>query len=281
MGQAPGLSRRHSATSREQCVLAAGTEFFSRRGRSRSRPLVLFLNTTWGATKATVVTATSEGRRSHFWRAVLGDTAPRDGGSIYARVGERNRPIYLKRDCPRGKMHGRRLRRRRPADTRADPPPSSSPKPYPLLPIQVIDRAALLRLPTAQVANISTQRTRATACTPPLVRAESGELTERRTSSEAASVSPRDLEHEPAVFSTRIELEPCAVGKCPGAASTAHAADRSLPGESWDATDGSLGKCAVRHKHASAFLQAGRTEPPRRGARIMSTAPAPLAGGHS
>jgi len=49
-------------------------------------------------------------------------------------------------------MHGRRLRRRRPADTRADPPPSTSPKPYRLLPIQVIDRAALLRLPTAQVS---------------------------------------------------------------------------------------------------------------------------------
>jgi hypothetical protein len=45
------------------------------------------------------------------------------------------------------------------------------------------------------------------------------------------------------------------VGKCPGAASTAHAADRPLPGESWDAADGTLGKCAVRHKHASAFLR--------------------------
>jgi len=96
------------------------------------------------------------------------------------------------------------------------------------------------------------------------VRAESGELTERRTSSKAASVWPWDVEPEPAVFSTRIELESCAVGKCPGAASTAHAADRSLPGESWDATDGSLGKCAVRHKYPSAFLQ--QAGPNRRGA---------------
>ena len=33
-----------------------------------------------------------------------GDTAPRDGGTIYARVGERNRPIYLKRGlAPAGK----------------------------------------------------------------------------------------------------------------------------------------------------------------------------------
>ena len=59
----------------------------------------------------------------------------------------------------------------------------------------------------------------------------------------------------------RIELESCAVGKCPGAASTAHAADRPLPGESWDATDGSLGMCAVRHKYASAFLKPMGTEP--------------------
>jgi hypothetical protein len=54
------------------------------------------------------------------------------------------------------------------------------------------------------------------------------------------------------------------VSERPGAASTAHVADRPLPGERWEATDGSLGKCGVRHKYASAFLQARRTEPPRR-----------------
>jgi hypothetical protein len=71
----------------------------------------------------------------------------------------------------------------------------------------------------------------------------------------------------------RIELESCAVGKCPGAASTAHAADRPLPGESWEATDGSLGTCALRHKYASTFLKAegDRTEPRERSLALASS----------
>jgi hypothetical protein len=56
-----------------------------------------------------------------------GDTAPRDGGSIYARVGERNRPIYLKREWPPREMPATAATPACRYEGR--PPPSSSPKP--------------------------------------------------------------------------------------------------------------------------------------------------------
>ena len=140
------VSREDTLRLRESLsVLAAGTEFLSRRGRSRSRPLLVFLN----RDKRHRSDGNFRGQAESLAEGgSYLDTVPRDGGSDLPRVGERNRPIYLKRDwppreCSAGDCGGTDLQIRGPTPRRR-----SSPKPYPLLPIPPSNNARSEHLDT-------------------------------------------------------------------------------------------------------------------------------------